>query len=194
MGCPDPPPPRFTYRRMFPVWPTLLDMPEPPEPDFVVRFGTRALGVEVAHLFGSERDARLLLGSARANEVSPEARLRHAEVPLDIRVPVELSRILSQKRCKTYPRPTWLVIRNAYPLWDRADFEMYPGALAVPDTHSFEEIWLFSDRNAASGMIRLFPTLGTNPKAIDTAVRAEQAARPGCPQRRPAQRGSAARR
>lgn len=162
------------YRRKFPTWPTLVGMPEPPEPDFIVRFGTCALGVEVAHLFGSERDARRLLGRVRTNEVTPEAQLQHTQVPLDVRVPAELSRILSQKGRKTYPRPTWLVIRNAYPMWDRADFEMYPDALAVPDTHAFEQIWLVCDRNAASGMIRLFPAPGANARPTSTHAQAEQ--------------------
>lgn len=129
----------------------------PPEPDFVVQLGIEQLGIEIAHLFGSERDARLLLGRARPDESTPEARLEHAQVPLDVRVPTELNRILWQKSKKTYPRQTWLIIRNAYPLWNRSDFEMYPTALDVPGGHPFMQIWLLCDKQAASGMIRLFP-------------------------------------
>ncbi len=147
------------YRRLFPGWPTLIEMPAPPEPDFIVRLGAGQVGVEVAHLFGSERDARLRLGRAQADESTREAQLQHSLVPLNVRVPIELNRILWQKAAKAYPRPTWLVIRNAYPLWERCDFEMYPAALVVPTTHAFEQIWLLCDRNGASGMIRLFPSV-----------------------------------
>ncbi len=155
------------YRRLFPVWPTLVEMPAPPEPDFIIRLATRHVGVEVAHLFGSDRDARLLLGRARPVESAREARVEHSLVPLTVRVPVELNRILSQKARKTYPRPTWLVIRNAYPLWGRPDFEMHPGVLVVPTAHPFEQIWLLCDRDGASGMIRLF---SRDPRAASQAV------------------------
>lgn len=146
-----------TYRRLFERWPTLVDMPKPPEPDFIIRLDAHEVGVEVAHLYGSERDARLLLGRSQQEESTFQARVEHAMVPLDVRVPSELNRILSQKATKMYPRSTWLIIRNAYPLWERADFEMYPEALAVPREHPFEQIWLLCDRQGASGMIRLFP-------------------------------------
>src|SRR5438105_4561519 len=112
-------------------------MPAPPEPDFIFNLDTSCLGLEVAHLFGSERDARRLLGRAWATETTREAEVEHAMMPLNVRVPSELSRILAQKAGKTYPRPTWLLVCNAYPLWDRADFQMYPEVLNVPSSHPF---------------------------------------------------------
>jgi hypothetical protein len=148
------------YRRLFGGWPTLVDMPKPPEPDFIIKLDARELGVEVAHLYGSERDARLLLGHSRPEESTHQARVEHAMVDLNIRVPVELNRILSQKATKAYPRSTWLVIRNAYPLWKKADFEMYPETLTIPREHPFEQIWLLCDHQATSGMLRLFPLEG----------------------------------
>lgn len=146
-----------TYRRLFGGWPTLVDMPKPPEPDFIIRLDAHEVGVEVAHLYGSERDARLLLGHSQPEESTSQARVEHAMVPLNIRVPVELNRILYQKATKAYPRSTWLVIRNAYPLWGKADFEMYPEALTIPREHPFEQIWLLCDQQGTSGMLRLFP-------------------------------------
>jgi len=147
-----------TYRRLFERWPTLVDMPEPPEPDFIMRLDARDVGVEIAHLYGSERDARLLLNRPRPKELISSARLGHAVVPLSDRVPVELNRILSQKATKMYPRNTWLVIRNAYPLWKKADFEMYPETLTLPREHPFEQIWILCDHQGISGMLRLFPS------------------------------------
>ena|SRR5688572_3643750 len=147
-----------TYRRLFQGWPTLVDMPTPPEPDFIIRLDTREVGVEVAHLYGSERDARLLLARSRPEESISQARVEHAMTPLNVRVPVELNRILSQKATKAYPRSTWLVIRNAFPLWDKADFKMYPEALTMPPEHPFEQIWLLCDYQGTSGLLRLFPT------------------------------------
>ena len=146
-----------TYRRLFGGWPTLVDMPKPPEPDFIIQLDAREMGVEVAHLYGSERDARLLLGRSRPEESTIQARVEHAMIPLNIRVPVELNRILSQKATKAYPRRTWLVIRNAYPLWKKADFEMYPEILTIPREHPFEQIWLLCNQQGTSGMLRLFP-------------------------------------
>lgn len=146
-----------TYRRLFGEWPTLVDMPKPPEPDFIIKLDTREVGVEVAHLYGSERDARLLLGHSRPEEATLQARVEHAKVPINIRVSVELNRILSQKATKAYPRSTWLLIRNAYPLWEKADFEMYSETLTIPRKHPFEQIWLLCHQQSTSGMLRLFP-------------------------------------
>ncbi len=155
-----------TYRRLFGGWPTLVGTPKPPEPDFIIRLDGCEVGVEVAHLYGSERDARLVLGRNRPEESTFQARVEHAMVPLNVRVPVELNRILSQKATKAYPRSTWLVIRNAYPLWERADFEMYPEALVIPRQHPFEEIWLLCDRQGTSGMLRLFPVEGLSGRSL----------------------------
>lgn len=58
---------------------------------------------------------------------------------------------------QAYPWSTWLVIRNAYPLWEKPDFEMYPEALTIPQEHPFEQIWLLCDQVGRSGMLRLFP-------------------------------------
>jgi len=147
-----------TYQRLFSARLALVDMPKPPEPDFIVRLGAREIGVEVAHLYGSERDARLLFGRSQPEESTLQARVEHAMVPLNVRVPEELNRILSQKATKTYPRDTWLVIRNVYPLWERTDFEMYPEALAILREHPFEQIWLLCDEHGTSGMLQLFPS------------------------------------
>ncbi len=146
-----------TYHRLFGVQLTLVDMPRPPEPDFIIQVGSREIGVEVAHLYGSERDARLRSGLSQPEESTLKARVQHAMVPLNVRVPQELNRILSQKATKAYPRNTWLVIRNMYPLWERTDFEEYPEALAVPRAHPFEQIWLLCDEHGTSGMLQLFP-------------------------------------
>jgi hypothetical protein len=50
-----------------------------------------------------------------------------------------------------------VVIRNAYPLWEKPDFELYLEALTIFQEHPFEQIWLLCDQVGRSGMLRLFP-------------------------------------
>lgn len=147
------------FRREFrPCWITLVDMPKPPEPDFICRTNGELVGIEVAHLYGSERDARLRLGRSQTAETTLTAQVKHALQPLTVRIPYDLNAILSDKASKKYPRRTWLVIRNAHPVWGRTDFEQYlSGSVQIPPSHPFDQMWLLCDSTASSGMLRLFP-------------------------------------
>ena len=143
------------YRRHTAEWMTLIDIAEPPEPDFVIRRRGTSLGLEIAHLFGSERDARALLARPQEAELDHEARIQHAMVPLSDRLPADLGRILAQKATKMYARPTLLMVRNAYPLWGRQGFLDVFDRIPIPKSHPFEEIWLLCDDTGRSGLLRL---------------------------------------
>lgn len=134
-----------------------LNLADPPDPDVYCLLGDDKIGIEVAHLFGGERDARRLLGRGRPDENTKEQRIAHALVPLNGRVISNLNSILEEKAQKRYGSKTWLIIRNAHPLWNREDFDRYKSDILIPQNHSFEEIWLLCDRDGSSGILRLFP-------------------------------------
>lgn len=145
------------YRRQVDGFITPIEMPLPPEPDFICRVGdSRLVGVEIAHLYGSERDARMTLGRAQPDERTDAVRVQHARVPLSDRIPADLDRILLQKCERVYPRTCWLVIRNAYPLWTSDDFVRYALPWEPRGTVPFEQVWLIADRDGSSGLLQLY--------------------------------------
>jgi hypothetical protein len=144
-------------RRLMSRWLTVVDMPSPPEPDFLVRLGRDLVGLEVAHIFGSERDARLLLGRSQAHEQTREARLDHSTMPVNVRLREDLARVLNKKASKRYPRPTLLALRNTHPVWGgEACLDQVRG-LVIPSGHRFSEIWLVCDPWGKSGLLQLYP-------------------------------------
>lgn len=126
-------------------------------PDVTCLLDGVRLDIEVAHIYGSERDARMVYGRTRDYEKTREHRIAHALVPLNERVIVDLNSILEEKARNRYGGKTWLLIRNAYPLWNKEDFELYFSDIIIPADHSFEEIWLLCDRDGRSGILRLYP-------------------------------------
>jgi len=145
------------YRRQAGRWITLVEMPPPPEPDFICRVDeSRLVGVEVAHVCGSERDARMVLGRAQPEERTDAAHVQHALVPLSDRIPADIARILRQKCERLYPRPCWLVIRNAYPLWASDDFIRYALPWNPIGAVPFEQVWLIADWAGSSGLLQLY--------------------------------------
>lgn len=126
-------------------------------PDVSCILGDVRIDIEVAHLYGSKRDARMIYGRTRDYEKNMADRIAHALVPLNERVISDLNSILEEKAQKRYGGKTWLLIRNAYPLWNREDFELYFSNIIIPAGHSFEEIWLLCDRDGRSGILRLYP-------------------------------------
>lgn len=128
----------------------------PPEPDVICKILDDVVGIEIAHLYGSERDARLIHGRSRKEEMEKKSRLEHSLIPLSYRLPEDLSRILCEKSRKSYPCKTILLIRNAYPLWNKNTFESYSSEIKIPKDHSFEEIWLLCGRDYSSGMIKYY--------------------------------------
>lgn len=136
----------------------LKKLASPPYPDIICEIDGCEIGIEVAHLYGSQRDARLTFGRSKPIEKTMEHRVKHAMVPLNDRIPYDLNVILNSKAQKNYPGVTWLLIRNAYPLWDFNDFQSYIDQINIPDCHHFENIWLLCDRQGLSDAIRLYPS------------------------------------
>lgn len=129
----------------------------PPEPDIVCLKGGFEIGIEIAHLFRSERDARRLLDRPTEKDIHRNERIREAKVPLSVALPARLNLLLSDKASKDYSFSTWLVIRNANPLWQKEDFQLYRDRINIPDKHPFVEIWLVCDQKGYSGILRLHP-------------------------------------
>lgn len=138
-------------------WLLFKEFSEPPNPDTYCLLNGEQVGIEVTHLFGNNHDAKKLLGKTSTNEQLKQIKKNMALVPLNHYIPNEINRILEDKGKHHYGNKTWLVIRNAFPLWDKEDFEMYRSEIIIPHNHAFEEIWLICDPVAASGTLRLFP-------------------------------------
>lgn len=69
----------------------------------------------------------LLLGGTRQRRIQDVEKtmkhhIAHSLVPLNLRIPTDLNNVLLDKSTKTYHGKTWLLTRNAFPLWERFDF------------------------------------------------------------------------
>ena len=98
-------------------------------PDGLVRQGGREFGIEIAHSFGSQFDARKRLGRAgdipsnRRDQDLWDRHLLNSTIPLVTRILGSLNDVLRKKASKRYMGETWLLIQNANPLWGKSDFE-----------------------------------------------------------------------
>jgi hypothetical protein len=134
----------------------LVELLDPPKLDSRCRIGEAEVYVEVAHVYGTETDAKTLLGRTGVGAPDSGRHRRDALISFDRRVIVPLNTVLQEKAGKTYDgSPVWLVIRNGFPLMDQADFESYADQIIVPDVHPFTEIWLLCGRSAENGALRL---------------------------------------
>jgi len=134
----------------------LKKIASPPYPDVICEIDGQEIGMEVAHLYGSQRDARQIFGRSKPIEKTMKHRVKHSIVPLNFRIPNDLNEILDSKAKKIYPGKTWLLIRTAYPLWDFNDFQFYMDEVIIPESHHFENIWLLCDQKGLSGAINLY--------------------------------------
>ena len=117
----------------------------PSKPDISCYQGDALLDIEIAHLYASETEAMAVLG--RPLSISMQCALaKMAQDPNDQKLLAPLQRLLKQKETKRYNSTrTWLLIRNASPLWLKADFEQQLTNIEVPKKHPFEQIWLLCD-------------------------------------------------
>lgn len=128
----------------------------PPLPDAHCSLGGKDIFVEVAHVYGTDADVRLLLGRTGYAAPSRDERLESSLIPLNHRVISHLNTILAQKSEKTYAAsPVWLVVRNAFFLWRDSDFQRHRNQIIVPKSHPFAEIWLLCGPRADFGLMRL---------------------------------------
>ncbi|WP_105167008.1 hypothetical protein [Pseudoalteromonas sp. T1lg23B] len=118
---------------------------EPNMPDISCYQGDERLDIEVAHLYGSEKEAMAVLGRPLSLETQRELATM-AQAPTEQRLRFALGRLLNQKAYKRYhSKRTWLLIRNASTLWHHSDFVAVVGHLDYPSNHAFEQIWLLTD-------------------------------------------------
>lgn len=130
---------------------------EPKKPDVSCYFDGRRLDLEIAHLYGSEEEAKLILGR-EANIKTLAALHRLIDVPVKDRLIDALNAVLASKAEKSYhSERVWLVLRNANPLWNREALEADLHRVTLPRTHPFEQIWVVGDMEGRSGILRLFP-------------------------------------
>ena len=126
----------------------LVELRQPPEPDALCLLNGEELGVEVTHLYGSDLDARRRLGRLENKSPTGEEELANRLTPLQDRVLDKLNCLLRDKAGKNYNRsPVWLLVRNAFPLWSRQDFEEHMEEILVPENHQFHHIWLLAERD-----------------------------------------------
>ncbi|BBN83130.1 hypothetical protein PA25_31150 [Pseudoalteromonas sp. A25] len=118
---------------------------EPNMPDISCYQGEERLDIEVAHLYGSEKEAMAVLGRPLSLQTQRELAAM-AQAPTERRLQFALERLLKQKALKRYhSKRTWLLIRNASTLWHHEDFTAIVGRLDCPSDHAFEQIWLLTD-------------------------------------------------
>ena len=130
----------------------------PSKPDVSCRLEGERLDLEIAHLYGSELEAKQILGRELNEETCLELRNLDSMTQPEERLLKALIRILYNKSLKHYrSERVWLVIRNAHPAWDRAQIEALRNKIDVPPSHPFEQIWMVGDWEGESGIIKLFP-------------------------------------
>ena len=129
---------------------------EPGKPDVSCYLDGDRMDLEIAHIYGSEEEAKLILGRA-ANIRTLEALHRLIQVPVGDRLLTALNAVLASKSGKTYHSDrVWLVIRNANPLWSTDDLKQCLHRVSLPPAHPFEQIWVIGDMTGESGILQLY--------------------------------------
>ena len=133
-----------------------IELRSPPEPDSYCLLDGQPLYIEVGHVYGTQSDVKRLLGRTGKSAPSARQEFLSAMVPLDRRLLTPLNNLLLNKAKKTYSvARVWLLIRSAFPLWNRRDFEKHLKEILVPESHPFEQIWLLCGQTSSAGAIRL---------------------------------------
>jgi hypothetical protein len=137
---------------------TFVSQARPPRADVCCRRSGKKFGMEIAHIYGSETDAKRLFQHNLRNPISQRELLEDSLIPRNEKIINELNRILHKKsRNGRYADSrVWLVIRNAYPLWQKDDFLRHRKNIDLPDRHPFERIWLVCDASGESGLLKLY--------------------------------------
>lgn len=125
----------------------------PRKPDVSCYLNGTQLDLEIAHIYGSEAEAKLILGRAAQDNM-----LQLSELPINNRLMASLNTVLATKSQKKYhSQRVWLVLRNMNSLWQQKNFEKHRHQIVLPEKHPFEQILLIGDAKGDSGVIRLFP-------------------------------------
>lgn len=130
---------------------------EPNKPDVSCYLNGDRMDLEIAHIYGSETEAMLILG--REASIRTLAALhRLTEVPVGERLVTALNAVLASKAGKRYDSErVWLVIRNANPLWSAEELLDCRDRITLPPKHPFEQIWVIGDMAGNSGILQLYP-------------------------------------
>ncbi len=130
----------------------------PRKPDVSCWLEGQRLDIEVAHLYGSEAEARQILGHELDDKTILELRNLNKMFKPNQRLLNALNRILINKSHKSYKsNRVWLVIRNAHPAWETPQIKALQHCIDVPVNHPFEQIWMVGDWAGDSGIIQLYP-------------------------------------
>lgn len=131
---------------------------KPIKPDVSCFIEGERLDLEIAHLYGTEKEAMQILGRHLTEQVQQELQaLEKLESPHE-RLLSALNRILYNKSFKKYKtKRVWLVIRNAHPAWSATEIQDLQHHIEVPDAHPFEQIWMVGDMKGESGIVQLYP-------------------------------------
>lgn len=133
------------------------ELRKPPEPDGICLFEGIEISIEVAHLYGTQIDAEVILGRGRRLPRTAKEMTNNRLCPLNLRLLHALNKILANKALKSYTADrVWLLVRNGFPLWNNGDFMSYSDRIHVPKYHPFEQIWLLCNNAGRSGILRLF--------------------------------------
>lgn len=145
------------YERSFQIPMRHIWHNEPRKPDVSCYLNKARLDLEIAHLYGSEEEAMLVLGRELSDETRQALQTLLQTEP-DHRLLMALNTILRSKAQKVYhSERVWLVIRNANPLWTRGELLENLDRVTVPPAHPFEQIWLLGDMEGTSGIAQLYP-------------------------------------
>jgi hypothetical protein len=143
---------------------------EPSKPDISCHLDGEPLDLEIAHLYASASEAKILTQEiilqtqgteAAVNANDKELELLNyladlVEMDSKLRLETALTRLLTNKAEKTYDSPrVWLVIRNASPLWKSKEFEQCIEGFNMPK-NPFEQIWLLPEFDGSEPPIRIF--------------------------------------
>lgn len=132
--------------------------PDPPKPDVICLHNKKEIGIEVAHTYGSGEEAAIRLGNRDSRDFPEELHLKRRITPVYIRALNSLNAIMTKKAAKKYElSPTWLLIRNGFPLWSLSDYRNYKNEIFIPKETPFRQIWLLCDENSVKprGIMRI---------------------------------------
>jgi hypothetical protein len=150
---------------------------EPSRPDISCHLNGKPLDLEIAHLYASTSEAKILAReiveqvqdqriflSPDQKELIVSDKEREllnylfdlAAMDSQQRLITALTRILTSKGQKSYDSPrVWLIIRNASPLWKSKDFTQCMQQFKIPE-NPFEQIWLLPEFDGSQQPIQLF--------------------------------------
>lgn len=130
----------------------------PRKPDVSCRLENERLDIEISHLYGSQEDARKILGRDISQSTLETLIEQSTEQDTHARLLKALNKILEKKAGKAYnSKRVWLVIRNAHPAWNDEALRSLKHCIEVPSCHPFEEIWMVTDMSSRADILKLYP-------------------------------------